>query len=70
MTQVEIPQPWLSSIRDFEHRVDTTLMIVSSALVVSPFPVEEPCMLHLEVETEEGVLNGGAFSIEKASTPQ
>jgi len=69
LTEMEIPQQALENIRGGQQLQDATLIIVGSALVMSPFPVEEPTMLRVEVETEDGVLSGGKFRIEKVPAP-
>lgn len=43
---------------------------LNALLVMLPFPVEGPCLLRVEAETEEGTLDGGALCIEPAPTRQ
>lgn len=70
LTEIEVPLQALASIRAAELPLGARFLIVGTAVVLSPFPVEEPCVLRLEVETEEGLLNGGMFRIEKSPIPQ
>lgn len=69
LTEMEIPQEALASIRTIEHPAGETFVIVGSGLAMSPVAIEEPCMLRIDVETDEGPLNGGTLRIERASAP-
>lgn len=42
---------------------DSTLMKVNSHMVFSPFVISQPCTLRIEVETEEGIINGSRLAI-------
>jgi len=42
-------------------------LTIVGALVMAPFPVEEPCTLRVEAETEEGVIHGGSIWIKAAN---
>ena len=44
--------------------------MIVGVLAMSPFHVEEPCTLRVEVDTEEGTLSGGTFRIEQAPAVQ
>ncbi len=41
---------------------------INAFLILSPFPIEKPCALRLEADTEEGILHGGRFLIDIAPT--
>lgn len=68
LTEMEIPQEALSSIRATEHLAGENFVIVGSGLAIFPLAIEEPCMLRIEVETDEGPIKGDALRIERAPT--
>jgi hypothetical protein len=37
---------------------------INALFVMSPFQTETPCLLRVEAETEEGLLQGGTFKVE------
>lgn len=69
LTEMEIPQDVLASIRAAEHLVGENVVIVGSGVAISPLAIEEPCTLRIEVETDEGLLKGDSLRIERATTP-
>lgn len=69
LTEMDIPQEVLASIRAVEHLPGEDAIIVGSGLAISPLAIEEPCMLRIEVDTDEGPLKGDTLRIERASTP-
>lgn len=66
LAEIDIPSQSLEAFRKGKQPDGITFQIVGTAIVLSPLPVEEPCVLRLEVETEDELLNGGTFRIEKA----
>jgi hypothetical protein len=69
LTEMEIPQEVLVSLRATEHIAGRNWMLIGSALAISPLVVEEPCALRIEVETDEDSLKGDTLRIERASPP-
>lgn len=68
LTEMEIPQEVLASTRAAEHLAGEDAIIVGSGLAISPLAIEEPCALRIEVDTDEGPLEGDTLRIERAST--
>ncbi len=69
LTEMEIPQEVLASISAVEHLAGENVVMLGSGLAISPLPIEEPCKLRIEVETDEGPLKGETLRIESVSTP-
>ena len=69
LTEMEIPQEVLASISAVGHLAGENIVMVGSGLAISPLPIEEPCTLRIEVDTDAGLLKGGALRIERTSTP-
>lgn len=48
------------------HRPHAKWWMRTTVIALSPFPVEKPCRLSVEADTEEGVISGQSFWIEQA----
>ncbi|HET9106890.1 MAG TPA: hypothetical protein VFN79_06830 [Steroidobacteraceae bacterium] len=66
LTELEIPQEILASASAVEHLAGKNVAMVGSGLAISPLPIEEPCTLRIEVDTDEGPLQAETLRIERA----
>lgn len=66
LTELEIPQEILASASSVEHLAGKNVAMVGSGLAISPLPIEEPCTLRIEVDTDEGPLQAETLRIERA----
>jgi hypothetical protein len=65
--EVEIPREELSTEHpNPDHLAQSKWRMITAMLVMSPFPVEKPSHLTVEADTEDGVLRGGSFWIDRA----
>ena len=66
LMDLKVPPEALANALSAERPLDAKWQIAGSLLTMSPFPVEEPCELRVEIETEDGTISGGTFRIESA----
>lgn len=59
----------LAAVTKGERPDGVQWQLVTAFVVMTPFAVEGPCVLRVEAETEDCVLNGGRFRIELAPQP-
>lgn len=63
--EMQFPQETLAVEKPKTYHIDHARWRTASAVItLSPFPIEKPCRLGVEADTEDGVLNGGSFWIE------
>ncbi len=67
LAEVAIPAEALAAeVPPVDHLSHAKWLVTTALIVMTPFPVEKPCRLRVEAETEDGPLNGGSFWIDQA----
>lgn len=60
------PDALATDLHNTHHISHAKWRMTTAVIALSPFPIEKPCRLSVEADTEEGVVNGGSFWIEQA----
>lgn len=65
----EVPIPFealAAEVLSVDHLPHAKWLVTTALIVMAPFPVEKPCRLMVEADTEAGPLSGGSFWIDQA----